>query len=290
MTLAVSGAAATAVACPICGSPAARHAFALGDRGELPLFDCPSCKLVFAPVVEGDALRHDRSYHQAHETVEDPVTATMNAAGILDYWSQRLNWAPGTSILDLGCAEGRLMEAGRARGFRMQGIDVTDYYVDRWREAGLDAEVGTAEELLRHKPGLRFDAIITRQVIEHVRRPMEFMRSAHELLRAGGTLIVETGNPQSLQARLLGKRWSYWSPREGLGAHVTFVGSVAARELARRSQLTLDESIPQFRYRPFASYVREQRSSKWSPLTIAKYLFHRSRMAGGWCHRFTRTA
>lgn len=270
--------------CPICQSRSVRpYRFALGDRGTIPLFACSSCHFMYVPVASDDHTRHASEYHAVHAAADDPVVATVNASTALFYWSNKLNWAAPTSILDIGCAEGRLLELGRCMGYRIAGIDVTDYYVERWRERGLRASVSTAEEHSRAHYRT-YDAILARQVIEHVRDPVSFLDACAAMLKPGGACLIETGDPRSWQARLQGRKWAFWVPVEGAGAHVSFVPRSSATILGRRVGLTLRDALPHFRYRSLQSYLREK-GRRWpDPVTIAKYLLHRTRLSGGRCY------
>ena len=59
----------------------------------------------------------------------------------------------------------------------------------------------------------RFDVIVSRQVIEHVLDPIEFLSAATGLLRAGGCIMLETPCSSHIKARLAGKDWRYlWPP------------------------------------------------------------------------------
>lgn len=46
------------------------------------------------------------------------------------------------------------------------------------------------------KPG-SFDAIVAGELIEHLERPLDFLRSCHKTLAHGGILVLSTPNPNS---------------------------------------------------------------------------------------------
>ena len=257
------------------------------DPALLVLNRCRDCDFVFATERSADHVRHDHRYHASHSTVEDPVAATSNATEMLCYWATRLGLHPQASVLDVGCAEGRLVAVARTMGFHAQGIDVTDFYTDRWTAWGVDARVSTPEEFAQGHGG-RFDLVVTRQVIEHVAEPVTFLASCASLLKANGVCLVETGDPLSVQARWQKERWSFWIPREGPGAHISFVGVKAARILAKRTTTELIDVVPHFRYRTLRSYGRENHRSTRDPRLIAKYWLHRTRLSGGRCYCFRR--
>jgi len=126
---------------------------------------------------------------------------------------------------------------------------------------------------------------VARQVIEHVARPSVFIEEVARLLAPGGSALIETGDPDSMQARLSGRRWSYWIPAEGMGAYVSFIGRQTAATFGRWAGLDLCESEPTFRYRPFASY---RRSKQRLLVALLGYALHRTRLTGGRCYRFRK--
>jgi SAM-dependent methyltransferase len=101
----------------------------------------------------------------------------------------------GDVIVDLGCGDGRWLDAIAPRYRRAIGVDIIGPPI-RGRVAGAgDWEFVQAD----FDQGLPFDdeiadVIRANQVIEHVREPGEFLADAHRMLRPGGLLVVTTPN------------------------------------------------------------------------------------------------
>lgn len=214
-------------------------------------------------------------YHDARLRNRDPVAELWSVLGFLTYWSSRLRLERNARILDVGCAEGTLVELARNLGFEATGIDISGSYSTQWAMRGIDARVAEIHEISG-----QFDLVITRQVIEHVREPAKFFDGCSRILGQGGSLLVETGDPTSAQARILGSRWSYWIPEEGIGAHISFLGPTTVDFIARNVNLSLRESVPSFRYRPFATYRRGQNRF----LALALFALHRTNLSSGRCY------
>jgi len=166
-------------------------------------------------------------------------------------------------------------------GFICRGVDVSDFYEAHWRARGIDAQVGDISQVRGS-----FDVVVARQVIEHVTQPFDFITNAARLLLPGGSALVETGDPDSVQARLSGPRWSYWIPAEGVGAHVSFIGRRTAATFGQRAGLELRGSVPSFKYRPFASYLRGRSFLKAG----IGFVLHRTALSGGRCYWFIKPA
>jgi 2-polyprenyl-6-hydroxyphenyl methylase / 3-demethylubiquinone-9 3-methyltransferase len=274
--------------CTVCGSSRLVPASSGGRDGELQLLRCEQCTFVFVPQQAADRVRHGSSYHSRRQANEDLVVKTMDTASFLAYWAAKLGLSRGSTLLDVGCAEGRLLQVARCMGYEAEGIDVTDYYREHWTRACLDASVATAEEYGVGRP-LAFDVITARQVIEHVRDQRAFLSACASMLKPGGSCLIETGDPTSWQVRYQGMNWKYWIASEGGGAHVSFLGRRAATVLGERVGLRMRDSVPHFRYRTFRAYAREQGQSVASMPTLAKFALHRSRLSAARCYWFEKS-
>jgi 2-polyprenyl-3-methyl-5-hydroxy-6-metoxy-1,4-benzoquinol methylase len=114
------------------------------------------------------------------------------------------------SLLDAGCATGAFLEAARTRGWKVTGLDISEFAAEyARREARLDVYTGSITSPPAHLP--RFDAITMWDTIEHIDRPDIAVKSAHNLLVPGGVLVISTGDFGSLLRRLTGSRWRLFS-------------------------------------------------------------------------------
>jgi 2-polyprenyl-3-methyl-5-hydroxy-6-metoxy-1,4-benzoquinol methylase len=118
---------------------------------------------------------------------------------------------PGTiRILDVGCADGRLLDWYRASavGDRLEthGIEMDDAAASMARRRGHRVVSGRFEADRELEPGT-FDLIFALHVIEHVADPDRFARRAAELLAPNGLLFVATPNWDSADARRLKGNW-----------------------------------------------------------------------------------
>ncbi len=118
-------------------------------------------------------------------------------------WIRTLG-ASGT-LLEVGCGEGWMLAALRAKGWRVVGLERTfDAVRPTGGERALPVFVGSLDAV---RPGRQFDAIVLFQVLEHLTTPMDVLSRCAVLLKPGGTLIVGVPNARSWQARLFGADW-----------------------------------------------------------------------------------
>lgn len=134
-------------------------------------------------------------------------------------------------ILDVGCADGRLLDWYRQSGvgerLETHGIEMDEDAAERARRRGHRVVTGRFE-LDRELETGTFDLILALHVIEHVDDPEAFARRAAELLAPGGLFVVATPNWDSADARRFGGHWggNHW-PR-----HWTLYDERSLRDLA----------------------------------------------------------
>jgi SAM-dependent methyltransferase len=132
-------------------------------------------------------------------------------------------------ILDVGCGEGWLLDALRARGRDAVGLERAGAVPaggDAGRPGVLDVEVTDFDE----RRG-EWAAVVFWHSLEHLPDASGALDRAAELLAPGGLLVVAVPNLSSLQARTFGARWFHLDIPRHL-VHLTsdaLVAGVAAR-------------------------------------------------------------
>lgn len=100
-------------------------------------------------------------------------------------------------ILEVGCGSGGFIAvAGQAAGLKIEGIEQNAKAIQEAAHRGLPVRLGTVEEAAEQSPG-QYDAVCSFQVLEHLRRPGDFLRASCELLRTGGRLLLGLPNADS---------------------------------------------------------------------------------------------
>lgn len=190
--------------CPICGGTSCRPlhemGFVLPQSSPLPaayaIVASTDCGFVYAdtPGTGADYAR----YYAEFSHYEDPAIAT--GSGEQEFDRERLaetaDWLAGhipadAHVLDVGCGNGGLLLALRARGFtRLTGLDPAQACVARLRAQGMEAYLGWVGDDLPQQP--RFDLILLSHVLEHLFEPRLALTSLHRLLTPHGKVYVET--------------------------------------------------------------------------------------------------
>jgi SAM-dependent methyltransferase len=181
----------------------------------------------YQDVVDEEYLKHAESRRLAAEAVLRNVK----------------KHAAGRRLLDVGCATGDFMQAGRAAGFDVEGLELSTWSCAVARGRGFSVHQKTLSQLAS-EGGPQFDVISLIGVIEHFPDPRAEMDNLARLLRPGGILVIWTGDVSSWLARLLGRRWWYWQ-----GQHIQYFTQKSLSHLARVARL---DPVGTERY-PFAA-------------------------------------
>jgi 2-polyprenyl-3-methyl-5-hydroxy-6-metoxy-1,4-benzoquinol methylase len=122
----------------------------------------------------------------------------------------RLGKQGSIRILDVGCADGRLLDWYKASpvGDRLEthGIEMNESAAYTARKRGHRVVAGRFEQDRELEPGT-FDLMLALHVIEHVDDPDRFARRAADLLAPNGLVFVATPNWDSADARRFKGNW-----------------------------------------------------------------------------------
>jgi SAM-dependent methyltransferase len=152
-------------------------------------------------------------------------------------------------VLDLGCGRGEFLELMRQRGIESRGVDLDSQMVERCREKGLSVVEAEAIRYLEQLEDESIGGVFCAQVIEHMlpQQVMDLVRLCARKVRPGGTVVLETPNPESLQS-LSSFSLDF--------THVRLYHPLAIEWLLRKvgMEVSLDFSVPVEDFDPDALY------------------------------------
>ncbi len=225
-----SGERFAGVPCPSCGS--LRFRARLRGKG-CRFVTCRDCQLVFQnpqPLFDDLKGRYGQTYFE-YEIANEANFHRLMELGLADIGFAGLTGGlpPDRRFLDVGCATGRLLEAMRARGWSVQGVDLcrqsAEYAAAR---RGVMVFTGTLEQA--RFPAASFHAVHFSHLIEHVPSPRAFLSEVRRILTPAGFAVVTTPNVDGLQARLFRGQW-----RSAIADHLTLFSGRTLRRLLEQS-------------------------------------------------------
>ena len=208
--------------CPLCATSRGT-ATPLFSKLGMDIVKCAGCGLTYSTTIL--AAEYDRMLYVRSDSQASYINLKRNEAYAAierikcRYLVQRLgDYAQPGSLLDVGPGSGRLMEAANAAGWRSLGVEANAEFVASCRKRGLDVVEGFFPDCPAGDE--KFDAIAMLDVVEHLAEPVEFLRNGIRRLRAGGVLVLQVPNVQSLLVQLEGARnsnfchghWNHFDP------------------------------------------------------------------------------
>lgn len=140
------------------------------------------------------------------------------------------SFGAGRRILEIGPATGYFARLAQRAGFLVHVVEADAGCCEFLRQSvGLEVTHSSAvSEALQ--PGRLYDVIALWQVIEHLPDPVAELEALSRHLAPGGLLVLSAPNPESLQARVLGRYWTHLdAPR-----HLTLIPPITLFERLAR--------------------------------------------------------
>ncbi len=203
------------------GSPAPSRCLvchgALAPHPRLPgLHECSSCGFVTADLsLSEDELRalYGADYFHGDEYSDYLSEAPELRENFRRRIATLLRYQPENErgrLFEIGSAYGFFLDEVRSAYQHVAGVDISEVAAEHARTE-LDVDVVATDYLAMELPE-QVDALCMWDTIEHLSRPREFVEKAARDVRAGGLLAVTTGDIDSLNARMRGRRWRMIHP------------------------------------------------------------------------------
>ena len=222
--------------CPLCGAEPFEPRWEFDGS---VFVSCAACTLVYQnprPESRSAALRYDEEYFR-YEIENQEMFFSLMMRGLADV-SFFDSIAPGLpdplSILDIGCATGRLLHHFQGLGWDTAGVELCGESAEYGRRTfAVDIRDCSLHEAAF--PACRFSAVHASHLIEHVDDPLALVREVERILKPGGIFICVTPSIDGFQARLFGSRW-----RSAIADHLTLFGKDTLQRLLESSGLRVE--------------------------------------------------
>jgi SAM-dependent methyltransferase len=114
-----------------------------------------------------------------------------------------------SKICDLGCGDGSLIAALKARGHAVAGVEPDPTTLKLAKARGLDVYQGYADSLPEPVASSQYDLVMLNHVLHLCLDPLSVVRNARKLLRPGGLFVCETTNNECWGLRQQGACWRW---------------------------------------------------------------------------------
>jgi 2-polyprenyl-3-methyl-5-hydroxy-6-metoxy-1,4-benzoquinol methylase len=154
---------------------------------------------------------------------------------------------PGSTVLDIGAADGSVARRLVERGCRVVGIELDRTAARAAEEACERLIIGDVEalDLAEVLEGATFDLVLMLDVLEHLRDPVATLKAAAGRLGQGGRMIVSVPNVThaAVRLQLLSGRFQYTDTGLLDRTHLHFFDRPALERMLAQAGLTILERM-----------------------------------------------
>jgi SAM-dependent methyltransferase len=149
-----------------------------------------------------DAYLHDfYSNYTSDEWTEGRLESVSYLYSFYLSLVERYAAAGKGKMLDIGCGDGLLLQAGLDRGWQAEGYDVDKETVGRVeKRIGVPIQCGDFTGLDWQDD--RYDLVTMHQVLEHLKEPLAYLKIIRNILKQGGVLFIASPDINSLSNRI----------------------------------------------------------------------------------------
>jgi SAM-dependent methyltransferase len=194
------------VVCNLCGSDRYRAVYEMPDRiffreDFFTVVECKECGLGFVnprPTIAEIQRYYPTKYYQDPPTNNQEHYLKRRFSEEASYLKRMEGGSGRKLLLDVGCANGDFPRFMAARGWEVEGVEVSES-----SQPITDFRVYTEEfdKIAVCRP--HYDAVTAWAVLEHVHDPMAYFRKAASVLKKGGLFVFLVPNFRSVASRHL---------------------------------------------------------------------------------------
>lgn len=163
----------------------------------------------------------------------------------------------GARVLDVGCADGALMQLlMKECGAKVRGLEIDPNKAHRCVVRGMSVVQGDAERDLPEFPSGAFDYVVFSHTLQHFRRPQAALKQAG---RIGSQVIVSISNAGRWDKRAQ----MAMKGRLGASEHLQRYTVRDFADLAREMRFSIDRAVPLSRGHAGAPFAKTIWRANW---------------------------
>lgn len=223
--------------CSLCGKNETKL---LLTKQKFSIVKCCNCGFVYInPRVEDEQLtsiyRHNYFVNKDYGYVSYEQERRLREKNF-ERWLKDANKYITGSIpvlaLDIGCAAGYCLELMSAKGWKTKGLELDEEMCASLQKQGFEISKSVLEDF---ETDDQFSVITLFDVIEHIPNIDKAFSKLNSLLTKDGVVVMVTPNHNSIQRKLLGRKWFQYKPIE----HIQYFDSKTLKMFAERNGLQI---------------------------------------------------
>ncbi|MFH0866501.1 MAG: class I SAM-dependent methyltransferase [Bacteroidota bacterium] len=152
---------------------------------------CNNCQMVFYRYIEEASSYLARLYIEHLSTYHLAPTLDTYLINFTENIISQFNIRKGSNVLEIGCNDGRLLDAIRKKsGCNVYGIEPSGQFHRQWEQLQIKVlNDYFCEKIIHRLKDVEYDLVYFRHVLEHVPDPVSFIENLSEIA-SGNTIIV----------------------------------------------------------------------------------------------------
>lgn len=244
------------ISCPLCNSKIYTQKY---PQHYPRIVTCKICRLIYTnPRLKSKFLKElysEEYFKNDHSSVLGYSNYLQDKENIIKTFDKRLSkietFVPLGKLLDVGCATGFFMHSAKMRGWKVEGVEISQYAASYARERyGFKVHVGDISQI--DLPANTYDLITLWDVIEHLENPIETLKRLKRVLKKNGLLVFSTPNALSLPAKLTKHKWMGYKLSD---EHLTYFSKRTVDLLLKKAEFSLVSSTHIGKYVNFSLFT-----------------------------------
>ena len=165
---------------------------------DILIYECKKCGFVQNPVNFSFADYYkDYNYSSGHS--EFTKTFFNKYAEAVDDLYLKVNGKKATSVIEAGSGDGIQLLSFQEIGYNVLGIEPSDYLVKVANDSGINTDLRLFDTSLPMQNC--FDICISSYTFDHMPDPIDYLKTAHQVLCDGGLIAVEVHDLEKIVER-----------------------------------------------------------------------------------------